>query len=118
MTRVKRGFKGRTRRKRILDITRGFRLSRGSLVTIATHVGRKSLVYAYRDRHVRRRQFRRLWVSRVNAAARMCGLKYSELINGLKKAGVEIDRSVLADLANTDQAAFAKIAEKAKAALK
>lgn len=116
MSRVKRGFKARRRRKRVLALAKGFRGARNSRFRTAIHVVRRALCFAYRDRRVKKRDFRRLWIIRINAAARACGLKYSELINGLKKAGITLDRSVLADLAVKDQVMFAEIVEKARAA--
>jgi large subunit ribosomal protein L20 len=116
MSRVKRGFKARRRRKRVLALAKGYRGSRNSRFRTAIHVVRRALCFAYRDRRVKKRDFRRLWIIRINAAARACGLKYSELIDGLKKANVTLDRSVLADLAVKDQAMFAQIVETAKSA--
>jgi large subunit ribosomal protein L20 len=116
MSRVKRGFKARRRRKRVLALAKGYRGSRNSRFRTAIHVVRRALCFAYRDRRVKKRDFRRLWIIRINAAARACGLKYSELIDGLKKANISLDRSVLADLAVKDQAMFAQIVEKARAA--
>jgi large subunit ribosomal protein L20 len=117
MSRVKRGFKARRRRKNILELAKGFRGSRNSRFKTAIHVVRRSLCFAYRDRRVKKRDFRELWIVRINAAARSAGLKYSEFVNGLKKAGVVLDRSILADLAVNDQAAFANLVAKAKGAL-
>jgi len=116
MSRVKRGFKARRRRKRVLALAKGYRGSRNSRFRTAIHVVRRALCFAYRDRRVKKRDFRRLWIIRINAAARSCGLKYSEFIDGLKKANVALDRSVLADLAVKDQAVFAQLVEKAKQA--
>lgn len=116
MSRVKRGFKARRRRKRVLGLAKGFRGARNSRFRTAIHVVRRALCFAYRDRRVRKRDFRRLWIVRINAAARSCGMKYSEFMHGLKKAGIALDRSVLADLAVTDQAVFADLVSKAKAA--
>lgn len=117
MSRVKRGFKARRRRKRVLDIAKGFRGSRNSRFRTAIHVVRRALCYAYRDRRVKKREFRRLWIVRINAAARAAGLKYSQFINGLNKAGIEIDRSILADLAVQNPSSFLELVNKAKAAL-
>lgn len=117
MARVKRGFKARRRRKKILDLASGFRGTRHSHFKMAIHVVRKSLQYAYRDRAVKKREFRKLWIVRINAAARACGIRYSEFIAGLKRSGIEMDRSVLADLALNDFAAFSKLADTAKSAL-
>ncbi len=117
MARVKRGPKGRQRKKRILKLAKGFRGSRKNRFRIAIHVVKRALRYAYRDRRVKKREFRKLWITRINAAARACGLKYSEFMNGLKKANIEIDRSCLAELAVQDEKAFATLADQAKTAL-
>lgn len=117
MSRAKRGFKARRRRKKILSLASGYRGTRSRLYRTAIHVVRRGLVFAYRDRRVKKREFRRLWISRINAASRLNGLRYSELIHGLNKLGVQLDRSVLADLAVHDQGAFADLASKAKAAI-
>ena len=117
MTRAKRGFKARRRRKKILALASGFRGSRKNRFRTAIHVVRRALKYSYRDRRRRRRDFRQLWIVRINAASRANGLRYSEFISGLKKRGVGLDRSVLADLALNDQAAFAKLVQEAKAGL-
>ena len=117
MPRVKRGTKGRSRRKKLLALAKGFRGSRKNRVSVATHVVRRALVYAYRDRRVRKRDFRRLWIVRINAAARAAGLRYGDFMNGLKKAGVALDRSILADMALRDQPAFGNLVQQAKAAL-
>ena len=117
MTRVKRGTKGVRRRKKLLELAKGFRGSRNSRISVAMHVVRRSLVYAYRDRRTKKRDFRRLWIVRINAASRAAGLRYGDFINGLNKAGVAIDRSVLADLALKDQTAFNGLVAQAKAAL-
>lgn len=117
MARAKRGFKARRRRKKLLALAKGFRGSRKNRFRNSIHVIRRSLVYAYRDRRVKKREFRKLWIVRINAASRAVGLRYSELINGLKKAKVVLDRSVLADLAMNQPAAFVELANRAKAAL-
>ena len=117
MPRVKRGFVARRRRKKILKLAKGFRGGRRNLIRTARETVERALCYAYRDRRVRKRQFRRLWITRINAAARINGLSYSKLIHGLKQAKVEIDRKILADLAVFDPQAFGKVAEVAKAAL-
>jgi large subunit ribosomal protein L20 len=117
MARVKRGFKARRRRKKILGLAKGFRGTRKSNFKTAIHVVRRALRYAYRDRRVRKREFRKLWIVRINAAARAAGLRYGEFMNGLKKSGIDLDRSVLANLAITDTAAFAKLVDTAKAGL-
>ncbi len=108
--RVKRGFKARRRRKKILKLARGFRGGRSKLFRTAADALDKALMYAYRDRKVRKREFRRLWIARINAGARMNGLSYSKFIHGLKLANVELDRKVLAELAVSDPEGFAKIA--------
>ena len=117
MSRVKRGFKARRRRKRVLDLAKGFRGSRNSRFKTAIHVVRKALCYAYRDRRVKKREFRALWITRINAAARSHGLRYSQFIHGLKKAGIEMDRSVLANLAVTQPQEFMALVQKAKECL-
>lgn len=117
MSRAKRGFKARRRRKRILALAKGFRGARNSRFRTAIHVVRRALVFAYRDRRVKKREFRKLWIVRINAAARSEGLRYSEFINGLKRKGINLDRSVLADLALNEPVAFAKLVQEAKGAL-
>ncbi len=117
MPRVKRGVTAHARHKKILKQAKGYRGRRKNVYRVAVQAVTKAGQYAYRDRRQRKRQFRALWIVRINAAARECGLSYSRLINGLKKAAIEIDRKVLADLAVFDKAAFAAIAEKAKANL-
>jgi large subunit ribosomal protein L20 len=109
--RVKRGFKARRRRKKILKLAKGFRGGHSKLFRTAADTVDKSLNYAYRDRRQRKRDFRRLWIARINAAARMNKLSYSKFIQGLKRAKVDLDRKVLAELAISDPAGFAKIAE-------
>ncbi len=113
--RVKRGFKARRRRNKVLKLARGFRGGRSKLYRTAADAVDKALMYAYRDRRVRKRDFRRLWIVRINAASRMNGLSYSRLMNGLKLAGSELDRKVLADLAISDPAAFSQLASQANA---
>lgn len=117
MSRAKRGFKARRRRKKILALAKGFRGSRKARFRTAIHVVRRALVFSYRDRRVKKREFRKLWIVRINAASRAAGMRYSEFMNGLKKAGIELDRSVLADLAINDQAAFGQLVTKARAGL-
>ena len=117
MPRVTRGFKARRRRNRVLKLAKGYRGGRHKLYRTATEAVDRALVYAYRDRRQRKRQFRRLWIVRINAAARQFGLSYSRFMDGLNKAGIEVDRKVLADLAVHDIAAFGVLAEKAKASL-
>ena len=108
--RVKRGFKARRRRKKVLKLAKGFRAGRSKLFRTAADAVDKALMYSYRDRRTRKRDFRRLWIARINAATRMNNLTYSKLIHGLKLANVELDRKVLAELAISDPAGFAKIA--------
>lgn len=109
--RIKRGFKARRRRKKVLKLAKGFRGGRSKLFRTAADAVDKSLMYAYRDRRQRKRDFRRLWIARINAAARMNKLSYSKFMHGLKMANIDLDRKVLADLAITDPAGFAKIAQ-------
>ncbi len=117
MPRVKRGTKRADKRRKILKAAKGFWGARSKAHRVAKEAVERAQAYAYRDRRQRKRQFRRLWIARVNAAARANGLTYSRLIDGLNKAGSELDRKVLADLAVHDPQAFAKIAECAKGAL-
>lgn len=117
MPRVKRGVTAHARHKKIIDAAKGFRGRRGNVFRIAKEAVMKAGQYAYRDRRQRKRQFRVLWIARINAAARELGLSYSVFMNGLKKAGIEVDRKMLADLAVMDKAAFAVIANQAKAKL-
>ncbi|MBU1162881.1 MAG: 50S ribosomal protein L20 [Proteobacteria bacterium] len=109
--RVKRGFKANRRRKKILKLAKGYRGGRSKLFRTASNAVDKALMYAYRDRKARKRDFRRLWIARINAATRMNNLSYSKFIHGLKLANIEIDRKVLAELAVSDPFGFAKIAE-------
>ena len=109
--RIKRGFKARKRRKKILKLAKGFRGGRSKLFRTAADSVDKSLMYAYRDRRQRKRDFRRLWITRINAAVRIHKLSYSRFIHGLKLAEVGLDRKVLAELAISDPAGFAKITE-------
>lgn len=115
MSRVKRGVNAKAKHKKVLDQAKGYYGRRKNCFRIARQAVTKAGQYAYRDRKQRKRQFRSLWIARINAAARECGLSYSRLINGLRKAGVEVDRKVLADIAVHDKAAFDALAEKAKA---
>ena len=108
--RIKRGFKARRRRQKVLKLAKGYRGGHSKLFRTAADTVDKALNYAYRDRKQRKRQFRRLWVARINAAARMNDLSYSRFISGLKKADVTLDRKVLADLAISDPSGFAQIA--------
>lgn len=117
MPRVKRGVTARARHKKVIDQAKGHRGRRKNVFRVATQSVIKAGQYAYRDRRQKKRDFRGLWIARINAAARECGLSYSRFINGLSKAAVEIDRKVLADIAVFDKAAFAVLAEKAKAGL-
>jgi large subunit ribosomal protein L20 len=118
MPRVKRGVTAHARHKKVLERAKGYRGRRGNVYRIATEAVMRAGQYAYRDRRNKKRTFRALWIARINAAARECGLTYSVFMNGLKKASIEVDRKVLADLAVMDKAAFAKIAEQAKASFK
>jgi large subunit ribosomal protein L20 len=117
MPRVKRGVTAHARHKKVLEKAKGFRGRRGNVYRIANEAVMRAGQYAYRDRRNKKRTFRALWIARINAAARECGLTYIVFMNGLKKAAIEVDRKVLADLAVMDKAAFAKIAEQAKASL-
>ncbi len=109
--RIKRGFKARKRRKKVLKLAKGFRGGRSKLFRTAADAVDKALMYAYRDRRQRKRDFRKLWIARINAAARMNNLSYSKFMHGLKLAKVDLDRKVLAELAISDPAGFTKIAE-------
>jgi len=111
--RVKRGYKARRRRKKILKLAKGYRGGRSKLFRTAADAVDKALMYAYRDRKARKRDFRRLWVIRINAAARMNNLSYSKFIHGLKLAGIELDRKILAELAVSDPSGFSQIAKTA-----
>ena len=117
MTRVKRGVVARRRHKKVLKQAKGYYGARSRIFRVAKQAVIKAGQYAYRDRRNRKRAFRALWIARINAGARANGLSYSRLIAGLKKANVEIDRKVLADLAMNEQQAFAAVVEKAKASL-
>ncbi|MDX1633819.1 MAG: 50S ribosomal protein L20 [Marinobacter sp.] len=117
MPRVKRGVVARRRHKKILNQAKGYYGARSRVYRVAKQAVIKAGQYAYRDRRNRKRQFRALWIARINAGARANGLSYSRLIAGLKKANVEIDRKVLADLAMNEQQAFSAVVEKAKASL-
>lgn len=116
MPRVKKAVKSRQRRKKILSMAKGYRGGRGTLLRSASETVDRALKFAYRDRRVRKRTFRSLWIMRINAAAREHGLSYSRFITGLKKANVTMDRKVLAGLAVSDPAAFARLAQIAKEA--
>jgi len=108
--RVKRGFKAKRRRKKILKLAKGHRGGRSKLFRTAADAVDKALMYAYRDRKARKRDFRKLWITRINAATRMNNLSYSKFIHGLKLAGINLDRKVLAELAISDPSGFAQIA--------
>jgi large subunit ribosomal protein L20 len=117
MARVKRGVVARRRHKKVLKQAKGYYGARSRVFRVAKQAVIKAGQYAYRDRRQRKRQFRALWIARINAGARINGLSYSRFINGLKKASIEIDRKVLADLAVNEKGAFAALVEKAKASL-
>jgi len=117
MPRVKRGVTARARHKKFWPLPKGFRGRRGNVFRIAKEAVMKAGQYAYRDRRTKKRVFRQLWIARINAAARQCGMTYSQFANGLKKADIEIDRKVLSDIAIHDMAAFAGIVEQVKAKL-
>ena len=117
MARVKRGVIANARHKKVLRKAKGYYGARSKVFRVAKQAVIKAGQYAYRDRRQRKRQFRALWIARINAAARMNGLSYSRLINGLNRAEIEIDRKVLADIAVHDPEGFAAIAEQAKAGL-
>ena len=117
MPRVKRGVTARARHKKVIALAKGYRGRRKNVYRIAKQAVMKAGQYAYRYRRQRKRQFRQLWIARINAGARLNGLSYSKFMNGLKRAAIELDRKVLADLAVFDKAAFAQLVEKAKAAL-
>ena len=108
--RVKRGYKARRRRKKVLKLAKGFRGGRSKLYRTAADAVDKALMYAYRDRKVRKRDFRKLWIARINAAARLNNLSYSKFMHGLKLASIDLDRKVLADLAISDPSGFAQLA--------
>jgi large subunit ribosomal protein L20 len=117
MPRVKRGVTARAKHKKVLDQAKGYYGARSKVFRVANQAVIKASQYAYRDRRQRKRQFRALWIVRINAAAREFGLSYSRLMDGLNKAAIELDRKVLADMAVFDREAFGQVAEKAKAAL-
>ncbi|AEY65249.1 MULTISPECIES: 50S ribosomal protein L20 [Eubacteriales] len=116
MARVKGAVRTRARHKKILKLAKGYFGAKSKLYRMANQAVMKSLNYAFNDRRAKKRDFRKLWIARINAAARINGLSYSKFISGLKKSGIELNRKVLADLAVNDAAAFAKLAETAKAA--
>ena len=115
--RIKRGYKARQRRKKVLKLAKGYRGGRSKLFRTAADAVDKALMYAYRDRRQRKRDFRRLWIVRINAAVRERGIRYSEFINGLKKAGIELDRRMLSEVAIHDPNGFDQIVAEAKKAL-
>ena len=117
MTRVKRSVRARARHRKILKLAKGYFGHKSKLFKVANQQVMKSLSYAYRDRKAKKRDFRRLWITRINAAARINGLSYSKFMNGLSKANILLDRKVLADIAVKDPVAFASLCVKAKAAL-
>ena len=116
MPRVTRGFKARRRRNRLLKLAKGYIGGRSRLYKTATETVDRALVYAYRDRRTKKRDFRRLWIARINAGARMNDVNYSQLMGGLKKAGIELDRKVLANMAILDAEAFSKVVQMSTAA--
>ena len=117
MARVKRGSKRRARRKKILKRTKGFFLTKSKLYQSAQEAANRADRFSFRDRRVRKRQFRKLWIQRIGAAARTAGISYSQLMHGLKAAGVEIDRKMLSDIAVKDAGAFTQLVEQAKTSL-
>lgn len=117
MPRVKRGVRARARHKKVLDNAKGYYGARSRVFRVAKQAVIKAMQYAYRDRRQRKREFRSLWIIRINAAARYHGLTYSRFINGLDKASILLDRKILADMAVNDPFAFGKLAERAKEAL-
>ncbi len=114
MARVKGAMHTRKRRKKILKLAKGYRGAKSKLFKTANQAVMKSLSYAYRDRKQKKRNFRQLWIARINAAARMNGISYSKFMNGLKKNGIEINRKMLAEIAVSDQAAFKQLVDKVK----
>lgn len=117
MPRAKGGFKTRRRRKKVLERAKGFFGGRSNLFTVATQAVDQALLHSYNDRKIKKRTFRALWIARINAAARAVGITYSQLISGLKKAEIGLDRKSIADMAYNDPQAFAALAETAKAKL-
>ena len=117
MPRVKRGVTAHARHRKVIKLAKGYRGARKNVFRVATQAVDKAGQYAYRDRRQRKRQFRALWIVRINAAARDCGMSYSRFMNGLKKSAIEVDRKILADLAVYDKQAFSELADKAKAGL-
>jgi large subunit ribosomal protein L20 len=117
MPRAKRGFKARRRRNKVLKLAKGYRGARSKLFRSATEAVDRALNYAFRDRKVKKRDFRALWIARINAAARDNGLSYSRLVHGLKKAEIGLDRKIMAQLAATDPSSFSVLVDRAKAQL-
>ena len=117
MTRVKRSMRTKARHKKILKLAKGYFGHKSKLFKVANQAVMKSLTYAYRDRRNKKREFRKLWITRINAAARLNGLSYSRFINGLSRAQIKLDRKILADIAVKDPVGFAELCSKAKAAL-
>lgn len=117
MPRVRRGVTAHARHKKVLNLAKGYRGRRKNVYRIAKEAVMKAGEYAYRDRRQKKRQFRALWITRINAAARECGLSYSVFMRGLKKAAIEVDRKVLADIAVFDKPTFVKLVEQAKASI-
>ena len=117
MSRVKGGVRTRARHKNIFKLAKGYFGAKSKNFRIANQAVMKSLVYAYRDRRARKRDFRKLWITRINAAARMNGLSYSKFMNGLKKSGIALNRKMLAEMAVNDAEAFAQLVEKVKAVI-
>lgn len=117
MPRAKGGSKSRQRRKKIMKLAKGYVGGRGRLYRSARETVERALAFAYRDRRVKKRSFRGLWITRISAAAKMNGISYSQLMKGLKEAGVELDRKILAEIAVADSAAFGRLAETAKSRL-
>jgi large subunit ribosomal protein L20 len=114
MSRIKRSVNARKRRRKVLKMAKGFFGARSRLLRTATEAVNKAMKYAYRDRRVRKREFRQLWIARINASATINGLTYSRLIDGMKKAGIELDRKILAELAVNDPQGFAQVVAIAK----
>ena len=117
MTRVKRSIRTKARHKKILKLAKGYFGHKSKLFKVANQQVMKSLTYAYRDRRNKKREFRKLWITRINAAARLNGLSYSRFMNGLSRAQIKLDRKILADIAVKDPVGFAELCGKAKAAL-
>ncbi len=117
MSRVKGGASAHARHRKVIKAAKGYRGARKNLFGTANQAVEKAAQYAYRDRKVRKRQFRRLWISRINAAARLNGMTYATFMNGLSRAGIDVDRKVLSDIAAQEPAAFTELAKQAEAAL-